>query len=192
MKFTLIPLSARKSRFAGKLWFAVAGVCLLALGSAPAFAQYRVTNLVSSSTSAAPAQTIDPEIVNPWGLAAFPTGPFWVDAQNSSTSRLYTGSGEIVSALPAVQIPCVTDTGGDTAVPCPLPGEGEQFIPGDGQFYPFGPSGVVANTFASSGSFSISNGGASGPALFIFDTLDGLIVGWNPSVNETQGIVAVN
>ncbi len=34
--------------------------------------------------------------------------------------------------------------------------------------------------------------GTNAPALFIFDTLDGLIVGWSPDVNETQGIVVAN
>ena len=50
----------------------------------------------------------------------------------------------------------------------------------------------MANTFAATGAFSVSEGGASGPAFFIFDTLDGLVVGWNPQVNPTQGVVAAN
>jgi uncharacterized protein (TIGR03118 family) len=50
----------------------------------------------------------------------------------------------------------------------------------------------VANTFAATGAFSVSEGGTSHPALFIFDTLDGLVVGWNPNVNSTQAIVAAN
>jgi uncharacterized protein (TIGR03118 family) len=50
----------------------------------------------------------------------------------------------------------------------------------------------VANTFAATGAFTVTQGGTSGPAFFIFDTLDGLIVGWNPGVNPTQGVVVAN
>jgi uncharacterized protein (TIGR03118 family) len=50
----------------------------------------------------------------------------------------------------------------------------------------------VANTFVTTGAFNVTEGGKSGPALFIFDTLDGLIVGWNPQVNPTQAVVAAN
>jgi uncharacterized protein (TIGR03118 family) len=82
-----------------------------------------------------------------------------------------------------VQIPCVSS--GVPTVPCPVPGL-FPIAP------PFGPSGIVANTFAATGAFTVSQGGTSGPAFFIFDTLDGLIVGWNPTVNPTQAVVAAS
>jgi hypothetical protein len=74
-------------------------------------------------------------------------------------------------------------------VPCPLPGEGLLFEPLAGLFNFFGLTGIAANTSSSSSAFPIS---AGQPALFLWDTNDGLIVGWNPNVNGTQGIVAAN
>ena len=143
-----------------------------------ASAQYVSTNLVSNAPG---ALLQDPNLVNGWGLAAFPTSPFWVSNQNTSTSTLYTGGGAKIPLV--VQIPCVSS--GTPTVPCPVPG----LFP---VAPPFGPSGIVANTFAASGDFTVSEGGTSGPAFFIFDTLDGLVVGWNPQVNATQAVVAVN
>jgi uncharacterized protein (TIGR03118 family) len=163
--------------------FVLAGACAIALGVPSVSAQYTVTNLVANETYLEP-KTMDSGLVNAWGLAAFPNSPFWVSAQNSSTSRLYTGSGAIVPLV--VDIPCVTDASGDPSVPCPLPREGLLFEPLAGMFNFFGPTGIAANTSSSSGAFPIS---AGQPALFIWDTQDGLIVGWN---SGTQGIVMAN
>jgi len=141
-------------------------------------AQYLATNLVSNAPGA--LQT-DPNLVDGWGLTAFTGSPFWVSNQNTSTSTLYNGDGTIVPLV--VQIPCISS--GVPTIPCPVSGL-FPIAP------PFGPTGIVANTFAGAGAFSLSQGVASGPAFFIFDTLDGLIVGWNPGVNSVQGVVAAN
>ncbi len=47
----------------------------------------------------------------------------------------------------------------------------------------FGPTGVVANPYTSA--FIIPGTGT--PAAFIFDTLDGLIVGWNSAKPDSGG-----
>ncbi|HEV2379684.1 MAG TPA: TIGR03118 family protein [Terriglobia bacterium] len=156
---------------------------LLTLFPQPVSAQYTVSNLVSNDSAFSPLN-IDPNLVNGWGLASFPNGPWWVSNQNSSTSTLYDGDGTIVPLV--VQIPCVAS--GTVTVPCPFPGEGLLFEPNNGMFNFFGPTGVVANPYASA--FIIP--GTSSSAQFIFATLDGLIVGWNSSVNATQGVVIVN
>ena len=49
---------------------------LLLMLSAPAEAQYRLTNLVSNQVGQAP--TIDPLLANPWGLARSATSPWWI------------------------------------------------------------------------------------------------------------------
>ena len=169
------PRSRFRTRRICSLATAFFWVMLMPLGVS---AQYVSTNLVSNATG---ALLQDPNLVNGWGLAAFPTSPFWVSDQNTSTATLYTGNGTKVPLV--VQIPCISS--GTPTVPCPVPGL-FPIAP------PFGPSGIVANIFASSGAFTVSEGGTSGPAFFIFDTLDGLIVGWNPQVNLTQGVVAAN
>jgi uncharacterized protein (TIGR03118 family) len=165
-------------RTTGVACFLAVALCCFTFLPLRANAQYVSTNLVSN---AAGALHQDPNLVNGWGLAAFPTSPFWVSNQNTSTSTLYHGDGTIVPLV--VEIPCISS--GTPTVPCPVPG----LFP---VAPPFGPAGIVANTFATTGAFIVSESGASGPALFIFDTLDGLIVGWNPTVNLTQGVAAAN
>lgn len=175
MRVHSFPRSGFRTRVVCSL--ATALTCL-ALSPLSARAQYVSTNLVSSATGAVQQ---DPNLINGWGLAAFPTSPFWVSNQNTSTSTLYSGDGTIVPLV--VQVPCISS--GTPTVPCPVPGL-FPIAP------PFGPSGIVANTFAATGAFTLTEGGMSGPAFFIFDTLDGLVVGWNPQVNPTQGVVAAN
>jgi uncharacterized protein (TIGR03118 family) len=54
---------------------------------------------------------------------------------------------------------------------------------------PSAPTGAVSHTGSD---FVVSNGTASGPALFIFATEEGKILGWNPNVSLTQAQVAVD
>ena len=49
------------------------------------------TNLVSNG--AVPADHIDANLVNPWGIALSPTSPFWVADNGTGLSTLYNGSG---------------------------------------------------------------------------------------------------
>jgi hypothetical protein len=35
----------------------------------------------------------DPELVNAWGLASSPTGPWWISSEARGASTLYAGSG---------------------------------------------------------------------------------------------------
>src|SRR5262249_27718055 len=51
------------------------------------------------------------------------------------------------------------------------------------------PTGVVYNPTSD---FVIAANGRSAPARFIFDTLDGLICGWNPAVDPTHALVVVD
>ena len=92
--------------------------------------------------------------MNAWGLAFFPHGPFWVADTGTGMSTVYGPNGELFPT--AVTIPAA-------------PGQ---------PLGPIGsPTGLVAN---STSDFVISKGGKSGPARFIFDTIDGSVCGWNP------------
>jgi uncharacterized protein (TIGR03118 family) len=172
-----------------------AGVLLLSaslLFATSAGAQYNATNLVGNTGEFAPKNT-DPNLVDGWGLAALPAGQWWLSAQNTSTSPVYSANGTISPLL--VDIPCVTENSGETTTPCPFPGEGYLFEPNNpaspptpiGFFGVFGPTGIVANTF--SNAFVIK--GTWAPAQFLFATQDGLIVGWNP-MTKTRGVVVAN
>lgn len=64
---------------------------LVFMFSSLASAQYQLTNLVSNQTGV--ATFTDPLLVNGWGLAYSPTGPFWLSDEGSGWSTLYTGAG---------------------------------------------------------------------------------------------------
>lgn len=57
---------------------------------------------------------------------------------------------------------------------------------------PAGSGTPTGQVFNPSSDFGISAGGVSGPSRFIFASEDGTISGWNPSVNATNAIVAVD
>ena len=69
---------------------------MLAIGGAaaaqPAAVGYTVTPLVADQSGLAP--TTDPKLVNPWGIVASPTSPWWVANNESDTSTLYNGAGQ--------------------------------------------------------------------------------------------------
>jgi uncharacterized protein (TIGR03118 family) len=157
-------------------------VCCLAL---TASAQYSAVNLVSNTSALSPLAT-DPNMVNAWGLVSLPSSPWWVSNQNSSTGTVYTGNGAIIPLV--VQIPCVES--GAVTVPCPNPASGMLFEPLAGKLNFFGPTGIVGNSFSTAGAFTIPS--SAQPGVFLFDTLDGLLVAWSPKVNPTQGVVVAN
>jgi len=74
---------------------------MLIVGSNLAVAQYQLHNLVSNQIGQ--AKHIDPLLVNAWGLAYGPGGPFWISDQGSGWSTLYDGSGNAKSLR--VEIP---------------------------------------------------------------------------------------
>jgi uncharacterized protein (TIGR03118 family) len=126
----------------------------------PVAAQYRVTNLVSSQ--AGKAKHLDPELINAWGIAYAPSGPFCVTDTGIGLATLYNAQGVKQSLV--ITVPSTSTRHGT-------------------------PTGIVYN---STTEFQVSQGGHSGPAMFIFDTIDGTISGWNSSVNSHTAIIAVN
>jgi uncharacterized protein (TIGR03118 family) len=70
------------------------------------------TNLVSDDIHFTPAQVQDPNLVNPWGLAASPTGAWWVANEGTGTSTLYNTSNPTASVVPlVVNVPPAAPTG---------------------------------------------------------------------------------
>ena len=88
---------------------ALLSVVAIALLCLPATAQlasnsttYTVTNLVSDIQDAATNQ--DTDLVNPWGLVASATSPWWVSDNGTGLSTLYNGTGtkqSLVVTVPA-------------------------------------------------------------------------------------------
>ncbi len=105
----------------------------------------------------------DPNLVNAWGISFLPTSPFWLSDNGTGKSSVYDPTGNL---LLTVSIPAASGTGPGT------------------------PTGQVANP--NNKIFMISKGTAKGSALFIFATLDGTISGWNPNVDMSSAVIAVN
>src|SRR5436853_2845713 len=85
--------------------FATLWLFALTVLSLPVAAQqnnsYTVHNLVSDGS--VPATHTDPLLVNAWGIARSPMGPWWVAAADSGIAAVYNGAG--VSQLAPVQVP---------------------------------------------------------------------------------------
>ena len=141
------------------------GVVLLMV-SAPAQAQYRLTNLVSNQVHQAP--TIDPLLANAWGLARSATSPGGSADNDTGWSTIYDAAGTQESLR--VLIPTA---GNGPVSPTGLNGPGT-------------PTGIVFN--GSSTDFQVQ--GRTSP--FIFATLDGTISAWAPGVNANQSMIAVD
>lgn len=139
------------------------GLALFA--STTAQAQFVQVNLVGDVPGS--AQNTDPNLHNGWGMAFLPAGQFWVSDNFTGLSSVYDAQGNILPVV--VTVPA--------AILNPF-------------FGPVGsPAGLIANTTAG---FVVSANGQSGPAMFLFATNDGTISGWNPNVNPTNTIIAVD
>lgn len=123
-----------------------------------------VPTLVDSNGITHVAKFFDPNLVNPWGIATSSGSPFWISDNGASVSTLYNTAGTPQSLVVSIPTP------GD-----PLGASGT-------------PTGTVFNTASAQGAFKISGVNAGGmavtaPAVFLFATEDGTILGWNPGVN---------
>ena len=137
------------------LWFATPTV------AADAEWAYDLKILVSDGSR--PANFIDPNLKNPWGVAFNPFGFNWVANNHTGTSTLYDGTGSanpLVVAIPGVN--------GEEA--------GE-------------PTGIV---YSGGTDFVVTDGVKKGPARFIFAGEDGTISGWAPDVNVNEALIAVD
>lgn len=141
------------------------GLVLLII-SAPAHAQYQLTNLVSNQLGQAP--NIDPLLANAWGLTRGATSPWWISDNDTGWSTLYNAAGKQVPLR--VLIPTA---GNGPSSPTGLNGPGT-------------PTGVVFNGAAAD--FQVQGWSS----IFIFATLDGTISAWAPGLNANQSTIAVD
>jgi len=144
----------------------ILAMAMFTLLAANASAQYKETDFVSNQPGVAPLQ--DPDLVNGWGLTRAPASPFWVSDNVTGKSTLYRGNG--------TKVPL-------TVVIPPAPGNTTGT-----------PTGTQFNitVLTATPGFAVSKGGVTAPALFLFDTLDGTISGWNPGVDPTHAVIAVD
>ena len=145
----------------------VAALLCLSMFTAPAQAQYQRADLVSNQAGAAPLQ--DQHLLNGWGLVSLPTSPYWVSDNASGFSTLYTAAGTQVPLF--VSIPAVPSAPAGTLGT---------------------PTGIVGNISPNPSDFTFTDNNKSGPAVFIFASLDGTITAWNPTVDPTNPITHVS
>jgi uncharacterized protein (TIGR03118 family) len=145
---------------------AAMGMAATSAGASPAgsptggrSSDYTQINLVSDIPGA--AALTDPDLVNPWGLAASPGtdqspgSPLWASDNGSDKATLYAGA----TATSVNKVGLVVGVTGAA------------------------PSGQVFN---GTGGFTVHDAnGNSGSALFIFDTENGTIDGWSRTVGAT-------
>ena len=172
----------KRPRFSIPMRLSLAAVALPAaalLGMQPALADnadrgYVQHNLVSDIPGLAPIT--NPHLVNPWGMSAGPSSPLWVSDNGTGLTTLYDGNGH----------PFPPGPGGPLVVTIAAP-------PSAGSGAVSAPTGQVFNTFDNTTSdFVITKNGKSGPAFFLFATEDGTISGWNPNVDPTNSVIAVD
>jgi uncharacterized protein (TIGR03118 family) len=137
--------------------------CTLTIAAALAFSAlglaqtYKQTNLVSDIQGLAqnpPNGQPDAQLVNPWGLIASPTSPWWLSDNNAGVSTLDDGQG-VKQGLVA-------------NIPSPVNG-----VAGT-------PTGVV---FTGASGFTFQAKGTTASSVFTFVTEDGTIVAWGPGIS---------
>jgi len=101
-------------------------------------------------------QIIDPNLVNPWGLSMSATSPFWSANNGTSTATLYGGD---IGLAPLTKNPL------NVTIPGGLP------------------TGTVFN---GSSDFVITSGGGTGPARFIFASINGFISAWRAGTTASN------
>ncbi|MEY2487255.1 MAG: hypothetical protein QOH39_2903 [Verrucomicrobiota bacterium] len=106
----------------------------------------------------------DPNLINPWGLTASSGGTIWVSDNGAGVSTLYRQDGTTVPLIVTIPASVRNKDGGN-------------------------PTGVIVNTTTS---FKVTLNGNSLPSRFIFASEDGTISGWNPQLDGTHAIIAVD
>ncbi|MDQ1691894.1 MAG: hypothetical protein QOD87_2002 [Pseudonocardiales bacterium] len=116
-------------------------------------------NLVSDLATVG-ASVVDPDLVNPWGLALGPTSPLWSANNGTDTATLYSSAA---GSTTAAKVSAVRVT------------------------FPDKPELPTGQVFNGTTGFVLTQGTASAPARFLFSTLTGRIEAWAPGVDPAQG-----
>jgi uncharacterized protein (TIGR03118 family) len=149
-------------RYRSILIVGAAGAALTLACQAHAATEFAVTNLVSDGS--VPAATIDPNLINPWGISRTATSPLWVSDNGTGLATVYNSAG--------------------TKLPLSV-----TIAPPSGQTFAASPTGQVAT--GSTSDFLLS-GASNSAASFIFATEDGTISGWSNNVSPTSSVLKVD
>ncbi len=125
---------------------------------------YKQTNLISDIAGL--ARYRERTLVNPWGMASGPVGPYWIANQGTDT----------LTSITRNEIPG-HDADGRVRVAVPA----RQPVTGDS-----GPTGIV---YSGTPDFIVTAGGTSAAAELIIVTLDGRVMGWSSVVDPNTTFV---
>jgi uncharacterized protein (TIGR03118 family) len=143
------------------------GMATLTVNGTPPPAASAFTAKLLVSNTAVGFATVDPHLVNAWGIVFAPGDPVWTtnngDGNGNGSSTLYDGNGAIQGG------PLVVTFG--TA--------------GGGTFHP---TGIVYNGSSQDFVVTPADGSAAKPALFLYDGEDGMIAGW-PATSSAVAVV---
>ena len=120
---------------------------------------YLQTNLVSNIPGV--ATTTDANLINSWGIARSPSGPWWVNDNGTGVATVYTGLGAPTPTATPLVVTIPTVAGGTTPAPA---------------------TGIVFNNYSG---FNVTSGDRTTSAKFIFVTEDGTISAWNAGTTAT-------
>ncbi|MFT3924453.1 MAG: TIGR03118 family protein [Myxococcales bacterium] len=130
-------------------------------------ATYTPTALVGDTSGSAPV--VDPNLINPWGIAYGPDTAFWVADNGTGKSTVYDGKG----APQPANAPLI--------VGMPLPaGSADKAAK---------PTGIA---YYGGKAFKVSASGESASARFLFATEQGTILGWTSDLTPDEAILAVD
>src|SRR5574343_420311 len=183
----MLPHSLSRLALACLGAFALSGAAQAAGSGLNAFVQ---TNLVANSDKYKPTAMVDPDLVNPWGIALRPPGVgghIWTSNAGTGTTTTYIGD---VNGVPLHQdglklVPIVTSA--RDRDPFSTGSDGVAQVTGQvynaasdvaGQPLEFKVSGPAVNY-----SNGQSAGVIEGSAKFVFVTMDGTINAWRSSTN---------
>lgn len=151
-----------------KYFAAILALGMIGAGGTARASAYGLTDIVTDdnanlvSLGFPAATTVDPNLVNPWGVSFGATTPFWISDNGTGLTSLYTAAGVQVSPPSPVTIPP------------PMGGTG-----------PAAPTGQAFN-----GTTGFQLHGS--PAKFVFATEDGTISAWNGGPAATLEITTPN
>jgi len=155
--------------FARRAAFAVSITTTLLIWSSAARAEPFATVLGTRLDSDIPgnARFLDPNLVNPIGIAMSGGSPDWIANGGSGVATLYNTLGQPQTLV--VSIPSPGNPTGGAA-----------------------PTDDVFNIAPANTAFQVTDGVHTASALFMFATTGGTIVGWNPAVDPTGQFAGPN
>jgi uncharacterized protein (TIGR03118 family) len=163
--YTLTCSTGSSGGYGGGGSTSYSGMATLTVNGAPPPTASAFKSKLLVSNTAVGSATVDPHLVNSWGIVFSPGAPVWTanNGDGGGSSSLYGGNGTVQGAPRVVTF----GTAGNV---------------------PFNPTGIVFNGSATDFMVTPTGGSTPMPASFIYDGEAGMIAGW-PSTSSVVAVV---